>query len=48
MLFIGDLSRHNRRVVRSYERMTISHLEQRTTAISERRMGILKRTQVNI
>ncbi|CAF2908496.1 unnamed protein product [Rotaria sp. Silwood2] len=42
----GDLSRHRRRMVQSFETMTIHKEEQRTTAISERRMGILKRTQL--
>jgi hypothetical protein len=45
-LRIGDLTRHRRRVIRSFERIHIPHSEQRTTAISERRMGILKRTQL--
>jgi hypothetical protein len=44
--YIGDLSRHRRRIVRSFETITIHKEEQRTTAISERRMGILKRTQL--
>lgn len=43
---IGDLTRHRRRLVRSFERLGISSPEQRTTANSERRMGILKRTQL--
>ena len=44
--FQGDLNRHRRRIVRSFEKLTMSTPEQRTTAISERRMGILKRTQL--
>jgi hypothetical protein len=45
-LHIGDLSRHSRRMVRSFEGIIIHNEEQRTTAISERRMGILKRNQL--
>jgi hypothetical protein len=44
--YAGDMLRHRRRMVRSYETMIIHKEEQRTTAISERRMGILKRTQL--
>ena len=43
---LGDLNRHRRRVVRSFERFGVTEPEQRTTAISERRMGILKRAQL--
>ncbi|CAF3829497.1 unnamed protein product [Rotaria sordida] len=42
----GDLTRHRRRIVQSYERILIMSPQQRTTAISERRMCILKRTQL--
>jgi hypothetical protein len=45
-LYLGDLSRHSRRMVRSFEGVIIHNEEQRTTAISERRMGILKRHQL--
>ncbi|CAF5202705.1 unnamed protein product, partial [Rotaria magnacalcarata] len=45
-LLLGDLTRHHRRIVQSFERVFITLPEQRTTAISERRMGILKRTQL--
>ncbi|CAF1441600.1 unnamed protein product [Adineta ricciae] len=44
--FEGDLTRHRRKIVRSFERIISQTPEQRTTAISERRMGILKRTQL--
>lgn len=43
---LGDLHRHSRRVVRSFERLGVTQPEQRTTANSERRMGILKRAQL--
>ncbi|CAF4164381.1 unnamed protein product [Rotaria sp. Silwood2] len=46
-LLIGDLGRHRRRIVQSYERILIMNPQQKTTAISERRMGILKRTQLD-
>ncbi|CAF0902184.1 unnamed protein product [Adineta steineri] len=45
-LLLGDLTRHRRRIIQSFERMRNTHPEQQTTAISERRMGILKRTQL--
>ncbi|CAF4803751.1 unnamed protein product [Rotaria sp. Silwood1] len=45
-LLIGDLSRHRQRLVRSFECLMIQEPEQRTTANSERRMGILKRAQL--
>ncbi|CAF2149342.1 unnamed protein product [Rotaria magnacalcarata] len=45
-LLLGDLTRHHRRIVQSFERVLITLPEQRTTAISERLMGILKRTQL--
>ncbi len=40
------MTRHRRRLVRSFERLGISLPEQRTTSTSERRMGVLKRTQL--
>ena len=43
---IGDVRRHRRCIVRSFERLSMTEPEQRTTAISERRMGILKRAQL--
>ena len=46
LCFQGDLNRHRRRIVRSFEKLTVTAPEQRTTVISERRMGILKRTQL--
>ncbi|CAF4309019.1 unnamed protein product, partial [Rotaria magnacalcarata] len=45
-LLLGDLNRHRRRIVRSYESIIRLNKEQRTTAISERRMGIVKRNQL--
>lgn len=48
MAFTGDLSRHRRRIVRSFESLAVMEPEQRTTAISERRMGILKRAQLGV
>ncbi|CAF2647209.1 unnamed protein product, partial [Rotaria sp. Silwood2] len=45
-LRICDLSRHRQRLVRSFECLMIQEPEQRTTANSERRMGILKRAQL--
>ncbi|CAF4583183.1 unnamed protein product [Rotaria socialis] len=45
-LLLGDLNRHRRRIVRSYESIILLNKEQRTTAISERRMGIVKRNQL--
>ncbi|CAF4192665.1 unnamed protein product [Adineta steineri] len=42
----SDLTRHRRRLVRSFERLYIPTPEQRTTSISERRMGIIKRIQL--
>ncbi|CAF1488393.1 unnamed protein product, partial [Adineta steineri] len=45
-LLLGDLTRHRRRLVRSFERLYIPTPEQRTTSISERRMGIIKRIQL--
>lgn len=45
-LLIGDLSRHRRRMVQSFESILLLSEEQRTTATSERRMGILKRVQL--
>ena len=42
----GDLTRHRRRMVRAFESVIIDNEEQCTTAISERRMGILKRHQL--
>ena len=45
-LVIGDLTRHRRRMVRSFESIVLHNEEQRTTAISERRMGIMKRNQL--
>ncbi|CAF4732383.1 unnamed protein product [Rotaria sp. Silwood1] len=41
-----DLTRHHRRIVQSFERVLIMLPQQQTTAISERRMGILKHTQL--
>jgi hypothetical protein len=46
MLNTGNLSRHRRAAAKSFESFCIAQLEQRTTAISERRMCILKRTQL--
>jgi hypothetical protein len=46
IFFIGDLTRHRRRTVRKFERFCVGQHEQRTTAISERRMCILKRVQL--
>ncbi|CAF2090284.1 unnamed protein product [Rotaria magnacalcarata] len=45
-VLLGDLNRHRRRIVRSYESIILLNKEQRTTAISERRMGIVKRNQL--
>ena len=42
----GNLSRHRRRIVQSFERILITLPQQQTTANSERRKGILKRTQL--
>ncbi|CAF1474300.1 unnamed protein product, partial [Adineta steineri] len=47
-LLIGDLTRHHRRIVRSFERVLVQHPEQRTTANSERRMCIMKRIQLGM
>lgn len=43
---IGDLTRHRRRLVRSWECIVMNKEEQRTTGMSERRMGIVKRVQL--
>ncbi|CAF3205771.1 unnamed protein product [Rotaria sp. Silwood2] len=43
---VGDLSRHSRQMVYSFEAIIINNEEQRTTANSERRMGIVKRNQL--
>ncbi|CAF1368369.1 unnamed protein product, partial [Rotaria sordida] len=40
-MLLGNLSRHRRLAVKSFENFTIAQLEQRTTAISERRMDVL-------
>ena len=45
LLGTGDLIRHRRHVIQPYERILIMSSQQRTTAISERLTGILKRTQ---
>ncbi|CAF4999893.1 unnamed protein product, partial [Rotaria sp. Silwood1] len=45
-MLLGNASRHRRLAVKSFENFCVAQLEQRTTAISERRMGILKRTQL--
>lgn len=46
MFNIGNLNRHRRVAVKAFENFCVAQLEERTTAISERRMGILKRTQL--
>ncbi|CAF1593854.1 unnamed protein product [Rotaria magnacalcarata] len=45
-LLLGDLSRHNRQIIHSFENIATNNEEQRTTAISERRMNIVKRNQL--
>lgn len=42
----GDLSRHGRQLVQRFEGMIVDNEEQKTTGISERRMGIVKRVQL--
>ncbi|CAF4455530.1 unnamed protein product [Rotaria sp. Silwood2] len=46
MFNMGNLSVHRRLAAKSFKNFCIAQLEQRTTAISERRMGIFKRTQL--
>ncbi|CAF2986039.1 unnamed protein product [Rotaria sp. Silwood2] len=46
MFNMGNLSVQRRLAAKSFKNFCIAQLEQRTTAISERRMGIFKRTQL--
>ena len=46
LLYTGDLTRHRCRIIQSHECVLIMGPQQRTTAINERCMGILKRTQL--
>ncbi|CAF0802050.1 unnamed protein product [Rotaria sordida] len=45
-LLLGNLSRHSRQIIHSLESITTTNEEQLTTAISERRMCIVKRIQL--
>ncbi|CAF3628835.1 unnamed protein product [Rotaria sordida] len=47
-LLLGNLSRHGTSAIRAYDNLLLSSHDQRTNAISERRMSIVKRTQLGI
>ncbi|CAF0912387.1 unnamed protein product [Adineta ricciae] len=47
-LLLGNLSRHGRESVHAFDALLVSTHDQRTNAISERRMGIVKRTQLGV
>ncbi|CAF4653450.1 unnamed protein product [Rotaria magnacalcarata] len=44
----GNLSRHGTSTVRAFDNLLLSSHNQRTNAMSERRMSIVKRTQLGI
>ncbi|CAM4838592.1 unnamed protein product, partial [Rotaria magnacalcarata] len=45
-ILLGNLSRHGTSTVRAFDNLLLSSHNQRTNAISERRMSIVKRTQL--
>ena len=45
---LGNLSRHIKSSIVAYDRLLLNTHDQRTNAISERRMAIVKRTQLGI
>ncbi|CAF4150543.1 unnamed protein product [Rotaria sp. Silwood2] len=45
-LLLGNLSRHGTSAIRAFDNLLLSTHDQRTNAISERRMSIVKRTQL--
>ncbi|CAF4682520.1 unnamed protein product [Rotaria socialis] len=47
-ILLGNLSRHGASTVRAFDNLLLSTHNQRTNAISERRMSIVKRTQLGI
>ncbi|CAF0954609.1 unnamed protein product [Adineta steineri] len=47
-LLLGNLSRHGQSSVHAFDTLLVSTHDQRTNAISERRMGIVKRTQLGV
>ncbi|CAF2075054.1 unnamed protein product [Rotaria magnacalcarata] len=47
-ILLGNLSRHGTSTVRAFDNLLLSSHNQRTNAMSERRMSIVKRTQLGI
>ncbi len=45
-MLTGNLSRHGTYAIRAFDNLLLSSHDQRTNAISERRMAIVKRTQL--